>query len=103
MEQSDKDLSIIPSGDYCYRFTGETVRLTQVIGNSGDLLEIAPYLAPKRECCPYWELRENYPEQENGYCRFLGKGDWDLGPISLLWDQIKECGVNLGTANREAE
>ena len=58
----------------------------------------------------------------NGYCAFLEKGDWELEremevivkhskdsrfqegsvlrgdeipiPISLLWDQCKECGVN---------
>lgn len=33
------------------------------------------------------------PEQENGYCSYLQKGDWDLS-LGLLWDQVKECGIN---------
>ena len=29
--------------------------------------------------CPFWESRPGeYPKQEDGYCYFLGKSDWDL-------------------------
>jgi len=29
--------------------------------------------------CPYWRLDAVHTEeQENGYCEYLGKGDWDL-------------------------
>ena len=72
------------------------------------------------EDCPYWDLNEDYPEQENGYCGYLEKGDWELhfeGEIregdkdekvltleekealpfcfSMLWDGCKECGINI--------
>ena len=72
--------------------------------------------------CPYWSIRKGKPKQNNGYCAYLEKGDWDLnkedkwqsvythkgkkdtyGPsqtayeigfyMSLLWDQVKECNV----------
>lgn len=86
--------------------------------------------------CPFWDKKTGeYPHQEDGYCYFLGKSDWDLNeeykhtmiishaqdkcleglpiadifeedidPISgknthfvssLLWDQCKECRINL--------
>lgn len=88
----------IPKGDYCY-------------------------FDRRSNPCPYWDIREDWPEQENGYCHFLGWGDMDKNNdesiilerldmetgevvertpasempfgISLLWDQCKECGVNL--------
>ena len=69
--------------------------------------------------CPFWSMDRNRPNQYNGYCSFLGKGDWNLGmddviehfqpstgerwkllkrdvpiPINLLWDSCKECGIN---------
>ena len=82
-----KDKSIIPRGPYCYDENGD---------------------------CPYWSLDKDRPRQRNGYCAYLGKGDWDLNeervwidpkgneisgkeiglPLSLLWDQCKECGIN---------
>jgi hypothetical protein len=64
-------------------------------------------------------MRDDLPEQENGYCSYLEKSDWDineeigevtvynmksgekfkmsahlLGGNSLLWDQCKECRIN---------
>ena len=43
--------------------------------------------------CPYWTKRKNKPKQQNGYCKFLKKGDWDFDYFGLLWDQCKECNV----------
>jgi hypothetical protein len=86
-----KDISKIPKGLYCYDENGK---------------------------CPYWSLIKNLPIQENGYCSFLKKSDYDLNeeqgeihgrnrnngefvipthflPLSLLWDQCKECGINM--------
>ena len=40
-----KDTSVIPNGIYCYDENGK---------------------------CPYWSLREDLPEQYNGFCDFLG-------------------------------
>ena len=66
--------------------------------------------------CPFHFRDWSRPEQENGYCSYLGKSDWDLNeergdidwhdgdgnvtrtaphemPMSLLWGGCKECGV----------
>ena len=58
---------VIPKGDYCYDENG---------------------------ICPYWDIKLDKPEQENGYCKYLNRGDWEVDYLSLLWDQVKECGVN---------
>ena len=92
------DTSVIPKGGYCY-------------GEKGT--------------CPYWTLSENHPEQENGYCAYLKQGDWEINAstektlidnhgkkwspaempfgIGLLWDQIKDCGINEYTKDEEME
>lgn len=90
---SEKDTSVIPKGRYCYTYD-----------------ENGEY-----KLCPYYETREDLPEQYNGYCAYLEKGDVELGskmiltdektgekftgddlpfPVSLLWDQCKECDIN---------
>ena len=92
-----KDKRLIPKGLYCYSDT-------------------------RNRKCPYWSIKKGKPYQENGYCAYLKKGDWDLNketewiqihtdkkgrqregktktayeiglPMSLLWDQCKECGI----------
>jgi hypothetical protein len=73
-----KDTSVIPEGAYCYTIAGPL--------KDGRL--------PIKKC-PYWSIDSRRPKQENGYCSFLGKGDWELS-IGLLWDQCKECGENWG-------
>lgn len=65
-----KILNNIPKGSYCY-----------------------DYRDGKEFRCPHWSKDTSKPEQENGYCSYLGMGDWDLGG-GLLWDQVKECGIN---------
>jgi len=93
----EKDTSKIPTGSYCYtRLKDGTIK-----------------------ACPYWSLRMDKLKQENGYCAYLEKGDWDINldaeltdvktgkrikkqgenalfPISLLWDMCKECGIKEG-------
>ena len=61
--------------------------------------------------CPHWELRGDKPEQHNGYCRYLKRGDWEAEIptdfpegfptccISLLWDAVKECSENMDEEN----
>lgn len=88
-----KGTSVIPKGYYCYDEKG---------------------------VCPYWSIRKDKPEQMNGFCSFIKKGDWELGPRAhpeirwtrggkpmseevsrklsetiggILWDQCKECGI----------
>ena len=63
----------IPAGSYCYAtndYDGKVV-------------------------CPYWASHESKPKQENGYCVMIGHGDWETEGTSLLWDHVKECGINM--------
>lgn len=74
------DKKKIPKGEYCYDEKGN---------------------------CPYWEIRDDKPNQRNGYCKYLKRGDWQAKPgkkwpkgaplsaLSLLWDQVKECGMKI--------
>ena len=68
LELLDKVKSLIPQGLYCYDENG---------------------------VCPFWVKVTNKPSQEDGYCQYLGVGDWEMGQgHGLLWDQCKECGIN---------
>ena len=77
MNDNALDSTIIPYGIYCYSTSpkGKKIR------------------------CPYWLLFKDKPFQNNGYCKFLGRGDWEVTNRenswrSLLWDSVKECGIN---------
>jgi hypothetical protein len=63
--REEKGESVVPRGIYCYDEKGN---------------------------CPYWDKAENVPEQNNGYCWLMGKGDWDTD-MDLLWDACKSCGL----------
>ena len=42
---------------------------------------IAWFLIPRGyycEGCPFWFIDKTKAEQMNGYCSYLGKGDWDF-------------------------
>jgi len=43
--------------------------------------------------CPYWSIKKDKLPQENGYCHFLKKGDWEFNHLSSIWDQCKECTI----------
>lgn len=58
----------IPDGHYCYNKDGR---------------------------CPFWDTDESKPYQDNGYCHYLKHADWEQSYISLLWDECKECDINL--------
>lgn len=83
-----KDQSIIPKGHYCYE------RLEAV----KDPTLIIPAKIEVINPCPYWSRRKDKPEQENGYCSYMDEGDWEdtsgMG-LSLIWDQVKECGIKF--------
>ncbi|WP_174730489.1 hypothetical protein [Mesobacillus harenae] len=55
--------------------------------------------------CPFWELVDEIPYDDNGFCHFLKRGDWEGAPVDgteslgLLFDGIKECGINGGIMN----
>jgi hypothetical protein len=67
-----KDESKIPRGPYCYN-------TLKVDPNNGKM---------KIKLCPYWSKTGDI-----GKCSFLGISDEDYAS-SLLWDQVKECGIN---------
>lgn len=77
MKKTPEDL--IPEGMYCYK--------AQTIDFETGRIKI--------KVCPYWSFRKTKPAQENGYCKYLKKGDWQIRGISLLWDQVKECGIKM--------
>lgn len=52
---------------------------------------LPPMLKIKR--CPYWDRVDGYHYQNNGFCHWLDSGDWESKGHSLLWDQVKECGL----------
>jgi len=89
----------IPDGLYCYTYIDE-----------------------HRYVCPYHKYRKGYGTQEDGYCEFLKKGDYELNreleyveektgdrktanelglPLSLLWDMCKMCYENLDYEDEE--
>ena len=94
---------IIPRGVYCYGINRGKMRLNRDGSYS-----------PRYKICPYWNKNKDKPNQCNGYCGYLKQGDWDIEKektltnaktgevtrgdkmsfaVSLLWDQVKECGI----------
>lgn len=43
------------------------------------------------EVCKWHRTNSKHSKQENGYCIYLGIGDWQNDGMSLLWDSCKEC------------
>jgi hypothetical protein len=64
----------IPKGNYCYT----------VIDNDFNIIDEIPI-----KLCPYW-VRTN----SGAKCNLLNK-ESIKGDILLIWDQVKECGINL--------
>ena len=52
------------------------------------------YCYGKNGICYYWDKNPKKHSQECGYCHYLEFGDWETEHLSLLWDQVKECGIN---------
>lgn len=48
--------------------------------------------------CMFWKKLSGFPDQQSGWCDYLKTGDMidDETGTMLLWDQVKECGVNYG-------
>jgi hypothetical protein len=66
----------IPAGLYCYT--------PRSVDSDGKMLVVN---------CLYWGRDDSKPYQSSGYCAFLKIADWTHG--TLLWDQVKECNVNM--------
>lgn len=72
---------LIPRGNYCYTMTEEP--------SSENRFRL------KIKLCPFWSNNPDQPDQGSGYCSYLKQGDWMENGTFLLWDQVKECGINL--------
>jgi hypothetical protein len=72
------DESVIPKGLYCY----------DVIGH----IPATEDQPPRRQIkpCPYW----GKDDAGHGYCAKLQASDGDPDGTMLLFDQVKECGIN---------
>jgi hypothetical protein len=44
--------------------------------------------------CPFWDKDKTRESQNNGYCHYMKRGDWQQEHTSLLWDMCKECDIN---------
>lgn len=72
----------IPKGSYCY-----TIKEIVTDPKYGFIL--------KTNVCPHWrKFNDEYPDQLSGYCTYLKLGDFMENGTMLLWDQVKECGIN---------
>ncbi len=84
--------SLVPAGDYCYT-PGELSS-----PESGFRMKVKP--------CPFWSkpaaMVEAHGAQMSGYCSYLRQGDWMPDGTFMLWDQVKECGVNYDDREFEA-
>ncbi len=88
--------------------------IKEKLKNPKQYIPIGKYCYDKNGTCPFWSVNEDKPIQENGYCHYLQKGDWDInaegGTIidcktgekhevdyypfgGLIWDMCKECEV----------
>lgn len=78
-----------------------------------DQIPLGPYCYDKHGLCPFWHISGKRHWQRAGYCDYLEFGDWEVevpddwpegfptSALSLLWDQVKECGVNTDGENDE--
>lgn len=78
------DESVIPHGYYCY-----------TMESKDPMADLAKFGRIKTKVCPYWSRNPDKHLQESGHCKYLGCGDWEAKGPWLLWDQVKECGVNM--------
>ena len=96
-------LSELEIGIYLLTHTEVRNRINRcTITSSKDEIWYAYQVIPKNsfycETCPFWAYSKIakffYGEQTDGYCFFLGKGDFSyIRPTDLLWDQVKCCGL----------
>lgn len=83
MQVLNSKATLIPKGMYCYT-------IESIDEKTGRM---------KVRNCPFWSFNPKKDSQNHGYCGFIDKGDWEIG--GLLWDQVKECGENMGYEEEE--
>jgi hypothetical protein len=68
----------IPEGMYCYTILGIDI---PIVGGPPEM---------HTKVCPHWK----FLEKGRGRCEYLGIEDEVPYDLSLLWDQVKACGIN---------
>ena len=69
----------IPEGHYCYSIVSIDEKTAGI----------------RIKHCPFYKKVYGKPIQMNGYCGLLKRGDWQTAKgIGMLWDEVKECGIN---------
>jgi hypothetical protein len=76
---------VIPRGQYCYNYTGRRLITNKVIDSNGEYKEVDFYVLPEIRTCPFWV---GHMAEGRAFCTYLDSGE------GLIFDQIKECGVN---------
>jgi len=66
--------AVVPKGEYCYTINKVTEQGIET------------------RHCPFLGYNPEKDDQDNGFCSFTGLKDWEDG--TMLWDSLKECGVN---------
>ena len=58
-------------------------------------IPVGPYCyGADNKQCPHWAVRDDREHQNNGYCSFLERGDWEGDGNLLLCENSKVCGIN---------
>jgi hypothetical protein len=89
----------VPHGHYCYS------RVPDPEADASRRAAGEPFVPGRYVPCPYMKVRADHPEMRNAYCRLLKRGDrtGNRRNTILLWDGVKECGVNRGFDEEESE
>lgn len=58
--------------------------------------EKIPYGGMNIKVCPYWKILKEKDKYGNNicYCKYLKLKSEEYDPLNLIWDMVKECGVN---------
>lgn len=80
---------LIPKGDYCYTRTGRTV-IDDRVWDHDEYRSVSYYFRPETKVCPFWKSAG----KEAAYCAYMGVSSDRETCDNLIWDQVKECGLN---------
>lgn len=67
----------IPEGDYCYT-------IVEIVHDDNGMPRM------KNKKCPHWKRTE-----KGAHCAILNEEHHEGCPWHLVWDQLKECGINI--------
>jgi hypothetical protein len=78
----DLEIDKVPDGHYCYQLLG-------VVSMGSATHQV------QTRVCPFWSKNPDVPPHEAGICSLIGMRDWESENLTLLWDQVKECGLKM--------